>query len=142
MRRCVNNAVYPVGYRQKYLFNHFLLAVSRYVIDVSVKLTLLGLALGNTFIIYTNYNWFKGAINLRCADSNFTTQFLILNPFMQLYLSLFNYSLTVVVICFVMIIIDIIHFVYIWRNELTYYLVETLDKQMIKREDTEEQKIV
>lgn len=82
LRRCVNNAVYPVGYRQKYLFNHFLLAVSRYVLDGCVKITLLGLFLGNTFIIYTNYNWFKGAINLRCADGNFTTQFQILNPFM------------------------------------------------------------
>lgn len=41
-----------------------------------------------------------------------------------------------------MIIVDIIHFIYIYRNELTFYLVQTEDKQMVKREDTEELKWV
>lgn len=142
LRRCVNNAVYPVGYRQRYLLKHFLLALSRYVLDGCAKLALLGLSLGNLFTIYINYNWFKSAINLKCADGNTTTIFGVLNPFMILYSDLFNYSLAVLVVCVVMVVVDVIHFVYIWRNELTYYLVETVDKQMVKREDSEEQKVL
>jgi len=38
-----------------------------------------------------------------------------------------------------MIIVDIIHFVYIYRNELTFYLVDTENKQLVKREDTAEE---
>lgn len=41
-----------------------------------------------------------------------------------------------------MIVIDIIHFVYIYRSELSFYLVGTEDKQMVKKEDDEELKWV
>jgi len=34
-----------------------------------------------------------------------------------------------------MLVIDIVHFFYIWRNELTYYLVDTSDKEMVKKEE-------
>lgn len=91
-------------------------AMVRYVVDGAAKLALLGLALVNIFTIYLNYNWFKGAVNERCADGNYATRFAILNPFMTLYTSLFNYALAVVVVCLAMIVIDLVHFVYIWRN--------------------------
>ena len=63
LRRIINSAVYPVGYKQKYLIKHFCYAMIRYVVDILTKLALMGLALGNIFTIYINYNWFKGAIN-------------------------------------------------------------------------------
>jgi len=63
LRRIINSAVYPVGYKQKYLLKHFCYAMIRYVIDILAKLALMGLALGNIFTIYINYNWFKGAVN-------------------------------------------------------------------------------
>ena len=100
----------------------------RYIIDVLTKLALFGLALGNIFTIYINYNWFKGAVNERCADGNFGTMYSILNPFLTLYTHLFNYALAILVICLTMLVIDVIHFIYIWRNELTHYLVDTADK--------------
>ena len=133
LRRIINSAVYPVGYRQKYLLKHFLYGLLRYILDVCCKLALLGLALTNSFTIYINYNWFKGAINQRCADGNYGTLYGILNPFVLLYTDLYNYAIAVLVICVFMLIIDVIHFIYIWRNELSYYLVDTGEKQMVKR---------
>jgi hypothetical protein len=56
---------------------------------------------------------------------------------MTLYTSLFNYALAVVVICLAMLTIDVVHFVYIWRNELTHYLVDTSDKLMVSNEKQE-----
>lgn len=88
----------------------------RYIIDGCAKLALFGLALGNIFTIYINYNWFKGAINEKCADGNFGTLYAILNPFLQLYTHLFNYALAVLAVCIAMIVVDVIHFIYIWRN--------------------------
>lgn len=123
LRRCVNNAVYPIGYKQKYLLKHFLMSLLRYVIDGCAKLTLLGLALSNIFTIYTNYNWFKGSINNKCADGNFSTLYAILNPLMTLYTNLLNHALSVLVLCIIMLILDIVHFVYIWKSELSYYLI-------------------
>ena len=136
LRRIVNNAIYPIGYKQKFLLKHFLLSIIRYIVDAAAKFTLLGFALTNIFTIYLNYNWFKGAINERCADGNFATQYSILNGFLTLYTSLFNYALAVVVICIAMVIIDIIHFIYIWRNELNFYLVDTSDKEMVKKQES------
>jgi hypothetical protein len=41
-----------------------------------------------------------------------------------------------------MLVIDIVHFVYIYRGELTFYLIETEDKMMVKKEEDEELKWV
>lgn len=125
LRRIINNAVYPIGYKQKYLLKHFLLSLIRYIVDLLAKLTILGITLGNLFTIYTNYNWFKSAVNLNCPDSNFGTLQAIMNPYMNLYTKLFNYSLATLVICIAMLLIDVIHFIYIYKSELTFYLVGT-----------------
>lgn len=85
LRRIINNAVYPIGYKQKYLLKHFLLALSRYIIDMCAKLTIFALTLANLFTIYTNFNWFKTAVNLNCADGNIGTLQEIMNPYMSLY---------------------------------------------------------
>ena len=97
-------------------------------------MAIFGLALANIFTIYINYNWFKGAVNEQCPHGNFGTLYAIMNPFMKLYTSLFNYALAILVICVAMFVTDVIHFIYIWRNELTHYLVDTGDKQMVKKE--------
>ncbi len=123
LRRIVNSAVYPIGYKQKYLPKHFIYSLIRYIVDGCVKITLIGLTLGNLFTIYKNYNWFKSAINLNCADGNLTTLYSILNPFLNLYTQLFNYSLATLVVCVFMFVVDIVHFIYIYRNELTFYLI-------------------
>lgn len=39
-----------------------------------------------------------------------------------------------------MLVIDLVHFVYIYRNELNFYLVGTEDKMIVKREEDEEMK--
>jgi hypothetical protein len=39
-----------------------------------------------------------------------------------------------------MLVIDLVHFVYIYRNELAFYLVGTEDKMIVKREEDEEMK--
>lgn len=85
LRRIINSAVYPVGYKQKYLLKHFWLALSRYLIDISAKVTIFGISLANVILLYTNYNWFKSAVNLNCPDSNLTTMEVIMKPFMVLY---------------------------------------------------------
>lgn len=54
LRRLINNAVYPVGYRQKYLFKHFILALSRYIVDFIAKFAIFGILLYNLFNIYEN----------------------------------------------------------------------------------------
>lgn len=142
LRRVINNAVYPVGYRQRNLPKHFFMALSRYLIDVSAKLAILGLTLTNLFTIYSNYNWFKSAVNLNCPDGNLSTFNDIMDPYMALYTKLFNYSLSTLVISLFMLVIDIVHFVYIYRGELTFYLIETEDKMMVKKEDDEDLKWV
>ena len=58
---------------------------------------------------------------------------------MNLYTALFNYALAVVIICVAMLTIDVIHFIYIWRNELNYYLIDTSDKHLVKREESYEE---
>jgi hypothetical protein len=138
LRRVINSAVYPVGYRQKHLPRHFLQAILRYVLDLGAKLTLLALGLTNIFILYANYNWFKGAINAQCPDGNLGTLYTILNPFLALYTALLNYALAVIVLCLAMLLVDLVHFFYIWRNELTHYLLDSRDKQLVKKDDTEE----
>jgi len=110
------------------------MALSRYIIDFLAKFAILGLTIVNIITTYTNYNWFKSAMNLNCADSNLTTIYQILKPYMDLYETLYKYILTILVITILMIIIDIVHFVYIYRNELTHYLVETEGKMMVKKE--------
>ena len=142
LRRIINNAVYPIGYKQKYLLKHFLLGLSRYIIDILAKLGIFALTLANLFTIYTNYNWFKSAVNLGCPDGNFGTLANIMDPYMTLYTKLFKYSLATLVICIAMLLVDIIHFVYIYRSELSFYLVGTEDKLMVKKEDEEELKWV
>jgi hypothetical protein len=142
LRRIINSAVYPVGYKQKYLLKHFWLALSRYLVDATAKLTILGLTLANLFTIYTNYNWFKSAVNLNCADGNIGTLQAIMNPYMTLYTKLFNYSLATLVVCVAMLVVDLLHFCYIYRSELAFYLVGTEDKLMVKKEEDEELKWV
>ena len=82
LRRIINSAVYPVGYKQKNMPKHFCMALSRYIIDFSAKLAILALTLWNILTIYMNYNWYKSAINLNCADSNHTTMYQVLKPYM------------------------------------------------------------
>lgn len=59
-------------------------------------------------------------------------------PFMNLYTNLFRFFLGDMIVCAVMLIIDIVHFVYIYKNELTFYLIKTEDKMMVKVEMEED----
>jgi len=56
---------------------------------------------------------------------------------MVLYNKLLNYAIAAIVICVIMLVIDVIHFVYIYRGELVFYLVDSGEKQMVKKEDDE-----
>lgn len=140
LRRCVNSAVYPVGYKQRYLVKHFLMALFRYIVDALCKLGILGVSFGALWLIYSNYNWFKSAINLGCADSNPTTLKNILVPYMNIYSKLLYYYIGILAVTGAMIIIDIIHFVYIYKAELSYYLIQTESKAMVKKDEEEDLK--
>ena len=125
LRRIVNSAVYPIGYKQKNLPKHFFMALVRYIFDFVAKLSILGISFANIYLIYINYNWFKSAINLNCPASNVSTLQNIMNPFLDLYSVLFNYCLSIIVVTIFMLVIDIVHFIYIYRAELTHYLIES-----------------
>ena len=137
LRRIINSAVYPVGYKQKHMPKHFCMALSRYILDFAAKIAILALTMVNLLTIYTNYNWFKSAINLNCADSNLTTIYTVLKPYMELYEDLLNYSLATLVLTVTMIIIDVVHFCYIYSAELTHYLIDTQGKLLAKKDTTE-----
>ena len=70
IRRILKREVYPVGYRQMYLPKDFCEALMRYVIDAICKMAVLGLLIYTAYTIFINWNWFKSALNLECADKN------------------------------------------------------------------------
>lgn len=53
---------------------------------------------------------------------------------MKLYTKILKYAIGAFVLTVCMIIIDIIHFVYIYKAELSYYLIETERQLMVKQE--------
>lgn len=59
LRRCVNNAVYPVGYKVQSMPEHFWLGMSRYILDVICKLLIFIMSIILTHTSYTSWYWFK-----------------------------------------------------------------------------------
>lgn len=57
---------------------------------------------------------------------------------MKLYTKILKYAIGAFVLTVCMILIDIIHFVYIYKAELSYYLIETERQLMVKQEEAKE----
>lgn len=57
----------------------------------------------------------------------------IIIPYQKIHFLLFQNSLAVATITIVMLIVDIFHFQFIYKNELSYYLIE--DNQLLVNKD-------
>lgn len=128
MRRCFKKEVYPVGFKQVYLPMDFCSALCRYLIDFFCKFGLLGLALFMAWKSYENWNWFKAATNLDCANGNMELIDYVINPYTLLYEKSLIYSVAHIALLAVVFAIDIIHFCYIYKNELQHYLVDSVHR--------------
>lgn len=115
-----------------YLPKDFCYALTRYIIDFTCKFAILGLLIYTTWIILVNWNWFKSALNLNCPDSNSLLISKVLEPFRTMYQQSVSYIIAQLVVFALVAIIDIIHFVYIYRNDLRYYLVDSYGKVMVE----------
>ena len=81
LRRAFKKEVYPAGYKQMYLPCDFCMAIMRYIIDFSLKIGILGLALFMAWKSYEFWNWFKAATNLDCADGNREMINFVISPY-------------------------------------------------------------
>ena len=131
IRKIFHYEVYPTGYKQKYLPFDFAKSLSRYIFDFSCKLTILGLLFYLAWISWTNWNWFKSALKENCSDGNPQINDYILNPYIELYLTVLQFGVAKVIVGLVYLVIDIVHFVFMYRQELKYYLVEPEGKELI-----------
>ena len=55
----------------------------------------------------------------------------ILTPYEELYVKIIQYCVGQFVICIVFIVLDIINFVYVYKTELRYYLVDSHGKAFV-----------
>lgn len=123
-RRLMKKEVYPFGYRKQNLPKDFCLGLIRYIIDGFCKICLLGLFTYCLFIEAINWDWFKAAINLECFDGHIEMRKFIMEPYRDLYTGVLYYTLARVITTVVVIIIDIMYFSYVYKNELSFYLVK------------------
>ena len=128
--------VYPTGYKQVYLPVDFCKALLRYIFDFSCKLTIFGLVFYLTWVAWTNWNWFESAVKENCADSNPQINNYILQPYSQLYLTVLQFGVGKVIICFVYLIVDIAHFIFIYRNDLKFYLASPEGKELVGEKES------
>ena len=70
IRKIFHRPVYPVGYKKEYLPWDFFKAIIRYVLDMAFKLIIFGIVFYVTWTSISNWNWFKSAISVNCADGN------------------------------------------------------------------------
>ena len=105
-----------------------------------MKLVIIGLSLYITWMSYYNWNWYKNVTNFNCYDSNPQIKDNIVSPYTDLYLQLFQFSIASSIISVVMAVIDIIHFVYIYKTDLKYYLVDSEGRMIVQTQEDEELK--
>ena len=123
LRRCVNNSIYPVGYKQQNMPNHFWWSLSRYIVDLVCKILIIVMSALFTLNGYIDWHWYKEVQNKKCHHDNMELVEMIIKPNQEVHLNLFSSGLAVFLISICMLIIDGFHFYYIYHNELTYYLV-------------------
>lgn len=108
--------MYPTGYKQVYLPRDFCLALTRYIIDLASKLVIFALAFYSTWVCIVNWNWFKTAINLDCADKSSTMVTHVMEPFRDMY----QYGIILLIGQMIVLVfvacVDIVHFCYIYKN--------------------------
>ena len=114
-----------------YLPKDFCLALTRYVIDFVCKFAILGLLIYTAWVIFVNWNWFKSALNLGCPDKDEILINKVMEPFRSMYQQSLYYIVSQLIIFTFVAVIDLIHFIYIYRNDLRYYLVDSYGKVMV-----------
>ena len=121
-----------------YLPKDFCLALTRYIIDFSCKFVILGLLIYTAWVIFVNWNWFKSSLNLGCPDNDEMLINNVMEPFRTIYQQSLVYVVSQLVVFTFVAIIDIIHFIYIYRKDLRYYLVDSYGKVMVEHEARDE----
>ena len=119
-----------------YLPQDFCKALLRYIFDFSCKLTILGLVFYLTWVAWTNWNWFKSAVKENCSDGHMQINDYILNPYTELYLTVLQFGVGKVIVCLLYLIVDIIHFVFVYRNDLKFYLVSPEGKELVGEKES------
>lgn len=57
-----------------------------------------------------------------------------MEPFRNMYTSSLNYTIGQLTVVIVVAIIDVMHFFYVYNNEITYYLVNSERNKLVKHE--------
>lgn len=117
-----------------YLPRDFCYALTRYIIDFVAKVAILGLLIYTAWVIFVNWNWFKSALNLNCPDDSQVLISMVMEPFRTMYQQSLNYVIAQLVVFAFVAIVDIVHFIYIYRNDLRYYLVDSYGRIMVEHE--------
>lgn len=84
---------------------------------------------------YYNWNWIMKALNMNCPDSNPQLIYQVLTPYQQMYTSLYSQYTVLVAVCVVMLVIDIVYNVYVYHNELRFYLESASGQKLVDRDD-------
>jgi hypothetical protein len=59
LRRCINNSIYPVGYKQRRMPEQFWWSMSRYIVDVICKILIIIFSALFAFNGYLDWHWYK-----------------------------------------------------------------------------------
>ena len=112
----------------------FCLAIIRYIVDFACKAIIFALALYSSWVCIVNWNWFKSAINLQCADNEVTMVSHVMEPFRDMYEEGIILLIGQMIVLVFVIVVDIIHFCYVYRNDLQYYLVDPYLRRIVEVE--------
>ena len=60
----------------------------------------------------------------------------ILNPYSELYLTVLQFGVAKVIVCLLYLIVDIVHFVFMYRNDLKFYLVSPEGRELVGEKES------
>ena len=105
-----------MGYKQVYLCKDFCFAIVRYIIDFSCKAIIFATTFYVAWVCMVNWNWFKSAINVGCTDGNYTMITYMIEPFRDMYQQAVVLTIAQMIVIVVVLILDLVHFVWVYRN--------------------------
>lgn len=115
-RALTRRDVYPVGYKQIYMPGEFCKSTFRYIIDLVCKVVIFGTTFYLSYTSVVIWNWFKSAINENCHDQNPQMATYVMTPYSELYVKIVQYSVAQCVIVAVVLIVDVVHFRWIYKT--------------------------
>jgi len=79
------------------------------------------------------------ALSINCADSNPQLINYVLTPYQQMYMSLYSQYIVLVAVCVLMLIIDIVYNVYVYQNELKFYLESATGIRLVDKDELDKE---